>query len=248
MDEAEVLEAVAYAESSWGVEILPTATIVWAEQLQGLPWPAVKRAIDDLAARTEFKPTPQRVRALALELREGFPSFDEVWTELVANASTCDFFDPNPPATMSLPAQALGRSLVWGAFRERDLDTYYVHEARLRYAEITERATRRLRENLPAFEAPARPALSGEVAELVEEIGESTTEPAPMPAVDVDESVRALHRAKEQPRGEEVWTADRIAAVKEAERIKLEAAYGEELAAQERARAEAPSEDAEAAR
>jgi hypothetical protein len=182
MTEAEVLEAMAYAEGSWGKPIAKLSRHVWAVQISDLSVEAVRRAIDECAVSSEFPPTPQHVRARALELTAEVPGFEEAWTELLENASTCDWFSSVPPETMSLPAQALGRSLGWLQFREAELNTYFVHEARQRFSEISERAARRVREGLPAYEEPEPKALPGEVAELLEGIGAPTQETIPPPA------------------------------------------------------------------
>jgi hypothetical protein len=82
-------------------------------------------------------------------------------------------------------------------------------------------------------------ALPGEVSDLVEQIGEPVQELIPPPAdltANVDDVTRAAFRARQQARGQEDWTPERIAAAKEAARHRLEDAIGEELAAQEKAR------------
>jgi hypothetical protein len=240
MIESDVFEAIAYAEGSWGKPIPKASMEVWFAQIQELDFDVVRRAIDELAASSGFTPTPQMVRERALELVSGRPDFEQVWEELVDAASRCDWFDPNPPADMSLVAQALARSLGWAEFRTIDLTTYYVHEARARFTEITERASRRMREGLPAFESVAPLALPGEVSDLVEQIGEPVQELIPPPAdltANVDDVTRAAFRARQQARGQEDWTPERIEAAKEAGRRRLEDAIGEELAAQEKARA-----------
>lgn len=240
MNESDVFEAIAYAEGSWGKPIPKLSKEVWFRQVADLSVDPVRRAIDELAADSGFTATPQMVRARALEVAVELPGFDEAWAELVANAETCDWHDSRPPATMSVPAQELARSLGWMQFRTADLNTYYVHEARQRFTEITDRASRRVRDGLPAFEEPPQRALPGDVVDLVDEIGLEPTELAPPPTFDVDVAVRAAVKAKreKQQASEEFWTEERIAAAKEAARIALEAAYGEEIAAQEKARAE----------
>jgi hypothetical protein len=171
MTESDVLVAIAYAEGSWGKAIPQTAQRVWQVQLADLPLPSVRSAIDSLAAVSDFVPTPQHVRAIVLERANEIPDFAEVYEELVENATTCDFFDPDPPRTMTPAAQALGRSIGWPEFRSSDQNTYFVHELRARYAEVVGRAARRLRDGLPAFDAPEQLSLEGEVEDLVEGIG-----------------------------------------------------------------------------
>lgn len=238
MDEADVLETIAYAEGTWRTEIPDGSKIVWTKQLADLDVDVVRRAIDDVAADERFAPTPQRVRARALELAADVPGFSEAWDELCANASTCDWFDPSPPTSMSLPAQALARSLDWTAFRAAEISTYYVHEARQRFAEISDRAARRMREGLPAFEQPEPKELPGDVLDLVRGLGaEEPLSEMPEPSFDISDATRAKHRAKREPRGQEQWTEEAVEAAKALGRERLEKAIGEELAEQERARA-----------
>jgi len=173
MKPSETLRLVAHCEASYGTVVSDESRQLWCELLADVDARDATTAFDEQAATSNFPPTPQRVRLRALELGAGLAPFGDVFAELVAAASTCDYFDPNPPASLSAPALALARVLSWADFRVSDPgDTYYVHQAQLRYEEITERARRRLFDGLPAFETlHALPDVSNGFGALVDGIG-----------------------------------------------------------------------------
>lgn len=153
MKPSEALDLVAIYEASYSRDVPDPTRNLWCSLFADVPREAGLNALNELAATTNFPPTPQRIRLLALELDAGITGFGDIWRELVEAAETCDYFDPNPPKALSAPAYALARQLGWADFRVSDpTDTYYVHQAQQRYAEVTERAQRRLTNGLPAFE------------------------------------------------------------------------------------------------
>lgn len=172
MKQSDVLDLAALYEASYSRELPDGTREMWCKLLVDVPRESAFAALNEIAATSQFPPTPQHIRLRALELDAGIADFGRVWVELLDAANTCDYFDPNPPKSLSAPAYALARQLGWADFRVSDpTDTYYVHQAQQRYADIADRAQRRLVAGLPAFETHLLPDVSEGFRKLVDGIG-----------------------------------------------------------------------------
>lgn len=175
MKASDVVMLVERFEVFYQRELSDVARQVWIEVFSDVEFDAAMRALNEIAADEGYPPTPVRIRQRAMELdaRTEFPGFGEVFAELVENATTCDYFDPNPPVTLSPVAYELARMLGWADFRATTLTTYYEHQAERRYDEIVARARRRVADGLPAFAMHAAEIgeLPAGMGELIEGIG-----------------------------------------------------------------------------
>lgn len=172
MKPSDVLDLAALYEASYSRELPDDTRQMWCKLLADVERNHAFAALNEIAAVSNFPPTPQHIRLRALELGAGIADFGEVWSELVEAASTCDYFDPRPPSTLSRPAHALARQLGWADFRVSDpTDTYYVHAAQQRYTDIVSRAQRNLGQGLPAFDTPFELPEGDDMRSLVEGIG-----------------------------------------------------------------------------
>jgi len=173
MKDSEVIDALAYFRVLFPQVAVPEraeddlAIPVWVQKLADLEQAEVQAAIDRLAV-AGYPPNVVQIRADVLAHRSEAPSFGEAWAEMVEAASTCDWFGALPE--FSHPAvRELARQIGWDEFRRSDpADTYAVHQASGRYAEITRRAVERELAGLPAFQTPDE--LPEGMAELVEGI------------------------------------------------------------------------------
>lgn len=172
MKPSDALDLVALYEASYNRDVPDNTRKLWIVLFADVARAPAFAALNELAATVAFPPTPQHIRLRTLEIEAGLVGFGEIWREMCDAAKTCDYFDPEPPRSLSPPARALARALGWADFRASDpTDTYYVHHAQQRYAEVADRVRRRLTNGLPAFEAPVPPALSDGFGELVDGIG-----------------------------------------------------------------------------
>jgi hypothetical protein len=164
---SELHAIAAYYEIVFGRAVPDAAMPVWKEKLAPLDERSVRASIDRLALGN-FPPNIVQIAAGARNADA--PLFGEVFSELVAQASTCDWFDPNPPKSLTPAAYALARSIGWANFRASDpTSTYLIHQAERRFAEVTERSARRVAQGLPAFEDPS-PELTEGLGALVERL------------------------------------------------------------------------------
>jgi hypothetical protein len=174
MKESEILDLATVYEVTYNRDLSDSARSLWRQVFTDVDRAKAFDALMEIAAREKYPPTPQRIRLRALELDTGFRDFTQVFAELVAAASTCDYFDPNPPAELSAEALTLARILGWMQFRTADLSsTYYMHSIEKRYADVVERAQRRLGQGLPAFVTGVdQVQLGSGIGEIVLGIGE----------------------------------------------------------------------------
>lgn len=176
MKPSEALKLAMRYEATYGSVLSDESRSLWCEVLADVRVDDATRALDELAAIGNFPPTVQQIRLRARERGVELPEFGTVFAELIDAANTCDYFDPNPPSTLSPVAYTLARSLGWADFRVSDpTSTYYVHQAQQRYEEIATRVQRRLAEGLPAFDRPETPELSDGVKAIVDGIGLTDT-------------------------------------------------------------------------
>jgi hypothetical protein len=166
---SEILKLAQRFELSFSRELSDEGRKLWLELFAGVGAEEATAVLDRFARIGGFPPTPQQI---AEEARTTVLLFAEVWEELIENASTCDWFDENPPRSLSDPAYALAELLGWSDFRSSNpSDTFYQRQAERRFEELGEMAHRRVAQGLPAFRHMELEP-SNAVAELVEGIGQ----------------------------------------------------------------------------
>lgn len=143
MNADTAIRCVAALQAAWPQHELPAESFdLYAAGLKRLPVEddAALAAIHTIVftVRSGFMPPPGDIVARVIELVAPAPPFEQVWTEMLANADAGDYFTPDePPKALGPWAHALAARIGWATFRNSNpLDPWFQRACRKLYDDV----------------------------------------------------------------------------------------------------------------